>query len=132
MYKGFLPLVLRDAPAWATYFWANEFLKEKLGVTEAAKTGDDWSTANLMNRLWCAGVAGQISWVVSYPFDIVKTEIQCTTSKKVTIREAFINGYRREGLRYFFKGMTPMLAMAFIVNMIALPTYEYMMQFGMP
>ena len=46
-----------------------------MGVTEAEARGEDWSSLNLAKRMWCGGVAGQISWGICYPFDIVKTEI---------------------------------------------------------
>ena len=75
IYKGLWPLIIRDVPGWAAYFWANEFFKEHLGVIEAEKKGNDWDNLNLAKRMWCGGVAGQISWAISYPFDIVKTEI---------------------------------------------------------
>ena len=94
LYKGFLPMIIKDAPRWASYFWANEFLKDHLGVTEAEKDGEDWNKINITKRLLCGGIAGQISWGISYPFDIVKTEIQCITDRKVSMSEAFIKGYQ--------------------------------------
>ena len=127
-----MPLVLRDIPGWAAYFGTNEFLKDKMGINEAEKSGEEWSRLNLAKRMWCGGVAGQASWLISYPMDIVKTEIQCTTDRKLTIREAFIKGYQREGARYFFKGLAPSLYRTFIVNLITLPAFDYMTQFYMP
>ena len=35
LYKGFVPLVCRDVPAWAVYFWAYEYLKDLFGLIEA-------------------------------------------------------------------------------------------------
>ena len=36
------------------------------------------------------GIAGVMSWLVVYPFDIVKTYVQCNTEKRViTMREVF-------------------------------------------
>jgi len=35
LYKGFLPLICRDVPSWAAYFWSYEYLKDKFGITEA-------------------------------------------------------------------------------------------------
>ena len=35
LYKGFLATCLRDIPGWATLFYVNEKLKDKLGVTDA-------------------------------------------------------------------------------------------------
>jgi len=76
--------------------------------------------------MWCGGVAGQLSWIASYPFDVVKTIIQCTTTKSLTMREVFLSHYRMYGFRYFFKGMSPTLYRSFIVNSITLPLYDYL------
>ena len=82
--------------------------------------------------MWIGGVAGQAAWGICYPFDIAKTEIQCTTDRTLTMRDAFVRGYRREGLRYFFKGLSPTLQRAFIVNAVTLPVFDYFDQFCMP
>jgi len=39
------------------------------------------------------GVAGQLCWIVSYPFDTVKTVIQ-TSDKDLSMREVFVDGYK--------------------------------------
>ena len=33
-------------------------------------------------RLTAGGIAGQLSWVVSFPFDVVKTQMMCDSSPK--------------------------------------------------
>ena len=73
LYKGFGALMLRDVPGWGVYFYSYEALKEFFGMTEAKKEGSDNSMLNMSIKMWCAGVAGQASWAVSYPYDIVKT-----------------------------------------------------------
>ena len=75
LYKGFTALMLRDVPGWGTYFWTYSVLKEQFGVNEAKRNGVDNNSLNLAIKFWAAGVAGQASWCVSYPFDIVKTKI---------------------------------------------------------
>ena len=87
LYKGFGALVCRDVPGWGVYFFAYDFLKRCMGVAEAKKTGDDNSALNMAIKMWAAGVAGQASWIVSYPYDIIKTQIQCTESRVVPARE---------------------------------------------
>ena len=56
LYKGFLPLCIRDTPGWAAYFCTNEVLKEAMGVGD--NSGDDWNKISLLKRMWCGGVAG--------------------------------------------------------------------------
>ena len=132
MFKGIVPALMRAIPNWSTFFWTNEFLKEKIGINEAKQRGEDWSTSNLLKRISIGGTSGLVSWSIAYPFDVVKTEIMCTTTHKMTIREAFAKGYASEGRRYFYKGLTPCLQRAFVVNGITLPAFEYMTQHWVP
>ena len=87
IYKGMFALLLRDVPGWGVYFWAYEWLKGMFKLQEAKLNGTDNSNLNMMIKMWCAGVAGQASWFVSYPFDIIKTQIQVTSDRNVPIRE---------------------------------------------
>ena len=87
VYKGMLALLLRDVPGWGVYFWCYEFLKRQFNMQEAKRNGTDNSRLNMMIKMWCAGVAGQASWFVSYPMDIIKTKIQCVEGRRVPMRE---------------------------------------------
>lgn len=75
------------------FFWSNEFLKEQFGIIEAEQSNDGWSNTNLLKRMMCGGVAGMAGWAISYPFDIVMTEIMTTTDRTLKIREVFKRGY---------------------------------------
>ena len=75
LYKGFGALLLRDMPGWGVYFWCYEFLKKAFNLQEAKKNGTEYSWLNIAIKVWCAGVAGQASWAIGYPQDIIKTHI---------------------------------------------------------
>lgn len=83
--------------------------------------------ASIFLLMWCGGFAGQLSWIVAYPFDVIKTEIQCEMNRKISMREVAREGYKAEGLRFFFKGLSPTLTRSFLVNAITLPVYDYLM-----
>jgi hypothetical protein len=34
MYRGLVPMILRDVPAWSAYFWAYAYLKYVTGLDE--------------------------------------------------------------------------------------------------
>lgn len=87
VYKGMFSLLMRDVPGWGVYFSCYEILKKAFNMDDAKRDGNDYSSLNMMIKMWCAGVAGQASWVVSYPADIIKTQIQCNADRRVTIRE---------------------------------------------
>lgn len=126
IYKGLVALLCRDIPGWGVYFCGYEFLKNSFNMQEAKKNGTDYSSLNMMIKMWCAGVAGQASWFVSYPFDIIKSQIQCVSDRRVTIREAASKIYAAEGAQGFFKGLSPTLMRSFIVNGVTLPCFEYL------
>ena len=126
LYKGFGALMLRDVPGWGTYFFTYAFLKKLFGMEQAKKDGTENSALNMAIKFWAAGTAGQASWVVSYPFDIIKTKIQCTESRRVPLREVVKYIYATEGALGFFKGVSPTLARSFIVNGVCLPIFDYL------
>jgi solute carrier family 25 carnitine/acylcarnitine transporter 20/29 len=73
IYRGYWPLFWRDVPAWGTYFWAYELLKRNCVSDEC-----NASVVHILKMMVCGGVAGQLSWIVSYPFDVIKCVIQCS------------------------------------------------------
>jgi len=79
-----------------------------------------------MKAMWCGGVAGQLSWIVSYPADVIKTRIQVTTTEKLTMWKVASVNYRIHGFRFFFKGMSAALFRSFVTNSITLPVYDYL------
>ncbi|KAI0760853.1 carnitine/acyl carnitine carrier [Irpex lacteus] len=79
--------------------------------------------------LLAGGLAGVASWVVTFPFDVVKTRVQ---SSMVTTAEnpyrntlsTIVNSYRQEGFSVFFHGLKPTLIRAIPVNMVTFATFE--------
>jgi solute carrier family 25 carnitine/acylcarnitine transporter 20/29 len=74
LFKGFWATFWRDVPGWAVYFYAYEGLKKLAFNENQSKSWDCFL------RLMCGGIAGQLSWVVSFPFDVVKTHMMCDQS----------------------------------------------------
>lgn len=73
---------------------------------------------------WCGGIAGALSWLITYPFDIIKTIIQ--TSEETRMSRVVMTSYKAEGLRFFFRGLGPTLMRAFWVDGISLPMFDYL------
>jgi hypothetical protein len=72
--KGIVPGLLRDVPGTGVYFWTYHYLKTWMDLHELsdAKGRRGYQYLQLMLS---GGLAGQISWLVAYPFDVIKTKI---------------------------------------------------------
>eukprot|EP00347_Sterkiella_histriomuscorum_P013990 403362588 len=128
LYRGFAANCIRDIPGWGLYFYTYELLKSW-----------SWRFSNYYlkpshhpkSREWtinvnAGGLAGVISWLLLYPFDIVKTHIQLSVEKETPkIREVFRNQYKEHGYHYFFRGLKPTLIRAYPVNAITLSSFDY-------
>lgn len=64
--------------------------------------------------LLAGAMAGVLSWLVTFPFDVIKTRVQSTLSPgpenpyRSTL-STIMHSYRQEGLRVFFNGLKPTL-----------------------
>ncbi len=74
----------------------------------------------------CAGgLAGQLTWMSSYPLDVIKSRIQCEKHRKLSIYTAAAELYRETGsLRAFYRGLTPCLIRAFPCNACIFLVYD--------
>ena len=77
MYKGFWATFWRDVPGWGVYFYAYEALKVLCSRTMSAEYR---KKHDVFIRLMAGGLAGQLSWIVSFPFDVIKTRMMCDNS----------------------------------------------------
>lgn len=84
--------VARDMVGYATYFPVYYYLNDKLGTLTAG------------------GIAGMVSWTVSYPLDSIKTSLQAGTVKPVGMM--------------LWKGYLPCMLRAAIVNAVGWYVYE--------
>lgn len=70
--KGIAPGMLRDVPGTGMYFLTYSYLKNLIGVSERDHCGS-WS--QFFSLMIAGGFAGQVSWLVAYPFDVIKTRV---------------------------------------------------------
>ena len=56
-----------------------------MDLREDRKKKKDWS--EIPKYMLAGGVAGQASWVVAYPFDVIKTNIQTNLNSHSTLRQ---------------------------------------------
>lgn len=113
-FRGFYATVVRDVPGFMIQFYTYESLKRTFDVNE--------SKFGLMT---VGGIAGMIGWFVTYPQDIVKTNIQLKRDMKPTsFWTTAIGMVQKNGIRSLFRGLTPCLLRAFPVNGVGFMAYE--------
>ncbi|PNS21318.1 hypothetical protein CAC42_1097 [Sphaceloma murrayae] len=128
VYRGTSVTLLREAQAYGTWFLTFEYLMQndakRNGV--ARKEIPTWKIAAY------GGLAGEMLWLSSYPFDVVKSKMQTDRLGKEQVyksmRDVFAQTYRREGLRGFWKGIAPTLLRAMPVSAGTFATVEVTMR----
>ena len=128
LYKGSVVTVLRESPAFATYFSTYDYLRQ----VQVSKGGtlDDLSPFSL---ILAGGVSGVLAWIVTYPFDVVKSRIQSDGVKGSDQQykgmiHCFKKSYRQDGITVFFRGLSATLLRAFPVNAATFLTVTLMLR----
>lgn len=97
---GFLSTLIRESGGFSIYFSSYNYLQDKYN-----------------NPLINGGIAGALSWIYSYPIDVIKTQ-------KQLYNNSYKNIIRNIKYRNYIKGMDIMLLRSLIVNAGIFYTYE--------
>ncbi|XP_022626022.1 solute carrier family 25 member 47-A-like [Seriola dumerili] len=121
LYRGALPLMLRDGPSYATYFLTYTTICEWL--KDSGKKRPDWSGVML-----AGGIAGMAGWTVGTPMDVIKARLQMDGARETKRYKGFVHciteTVRVEGAGFFFRSLGINCLRAFPVNMVVFVTYE--------
>ncbi|KAL6095622.1 slc25a47 [Pungitius sinensis] len=122
LYRGALPLMLRDTMSYATYFLTYAAVCELL--TESGEKRPSWSGVML-----AGGVAGVVGWTWATPMDVIKSRLQMDGAALGTRRyrgffHCIADTARTDGAGVFFRSLGINWARAFPVNMVVFVTYE--------
>jgi hypothetical protein len=156
LYAGFGVTTMREVPAIGIYFFVYRYSLKMLGFfcarpSSGANQDQDQDqnqksvekvlyTSNSLAHITpskrpglefaiAGGLAGTVSWICIYPFDVIKSNIQVAYSNgknSMTIYETIVNLYRQQGLRVFTRGLSVTVARAFPVNAALFYTHEYL------
>lgn len=108
VFRGLGITAARDVPGFSSYFLFYELMTR--------------NTTNLsaVHTLLAGGMAGTLSWAVTFPIDIVKSQLQADgmsgQNKYNGVWDCARKGYREEGMRFFTRGLTSTLVRAFPMN----------------
>ncbi|KAI9354640.1 mitochondrial carrier domain-containing protein [Zopfochytrium polystomum] len=120
LYSGYKYHLLRDMSGTAMYFFGYESLK--LIMTPVG------GTPGLHVYMLAGGISGTCSWIVLYPFDLVKSVMQRealqTVPKYSSAIEFIRRRFRSSGIRGFYHGIGAQLTRSFPVHSLNFLVYE--------
>ncbi|XP_059213119.1 solute carrier family 25 member 47-A [Centropristis striata] len=126
LYRGALPLMLRDGPSFAIYFLSYATFCEWL--TDSGKKGPNWSGVMLSG-----GLAGMVAWSCGTPMDVIKARLQMDGARETKRYKGFFHciseTVRVEGAGVFFRSLGINCIRAFPVNMVVFVIYEVLTGF---
>ncbi len=116
LYRGTSVTLLREGQAYGFWFLAFEWMmaQEQQRLKIARESIPSWKVAVF------GGLAGEALWISSYPFDVVKSKMQCDNlgsgRRYASMRDCFAQTWRAEGARGFWRGIGPTLLRAMPVS----------------
>jgi Mitochondrial carrier protein len=128
LYRGFYSTLIREIPAFGAYFSVYDLVKDRVNDYYNNK-GDRAEAHTWMASAFAGGVSGSFTWVMIYPVDVIKTQIQTSPINTPTaeLRVGYVarNLVQQHGWRVLFRGLGVTLLRAFPVNGIIFPVYEF-------
>eukprot|EP01035_Chromulina_nebulosa_P017283 gene17283-22819_t len=122
LYKGFTITVMREVPSLGIYFLVYKYSREYMrpsGVSEPST----------LATLFAGGLAGSASWGLIYPIDVIKSNIQISNGKPLSMIETSLKLLRKYGPTVFFRGFVTTVVRAFPVNAATFYVYELMKKY---
>ncbi|KFA62043.1 hypothetical protein S40285_02096 [Stachybotrys chlorohalonatus IBT 40285] len=116
IYRGEVVTLWREAFAYGAWFTSFEYFMN----SDAARNRIDRKEIPSYKVAFYGGLAGEVLWLSSYPFDVIKSKMQTDgfgpNQKYTSMRHAFSSTWRAEGARGFWKGIGPTLLRAMPVS----------------
>lgn len=105
MFRGFWPTLAREVPAFSVYFASYEWM------TRGAAQVPTWQL------LLAGGAAGTLSWVITYPVDVVKSRVQADGVGRYSgALHCLRTSLAAEGPAFLFRGLSSTVLRAFPTN----------------
>eukprot|EP00934_Nitzschia_sp_Nitz4_P002687 Nitzschia sp. Nitz4//scaffold264_size26629//24865//25954//NITZ4_008241-RA/size26629-augustus-gene-0.3-mRNA-1//1//CDS//3329544818//2677//frame0 len=132
LFRGWSVTMWREVPAFGAYFALYDLMKDNLNSFFAQRAGPNnkdsgyyaWAASAL-----AGGITGASTWLMIYPFDVIKTKIQTlpidTPLEKRRILTVGSEIVQKHGISALFRGLNITVFRAFPVNAIIFPVYEF-------
>lgn len=126
VYRGTAVTFMREAQAYGVWFTTFEYLMN----LDAARNNIKREDISTLKVAAYGGLAGEMLWISSYPFDVIKSKMQSDgfgkDMKYTSMRDCFAKTHRLEGLGGFWRGLGPTLLRAMPVSAGTFVTVELM------
>ena len=131
LFKGMGTTMAREVPGFGMYFLTYDLL---CNMSMKVFNTESWDSIHPITLCICGGLSGISAWVVSYPFDVIKSRFQVDGMFGVENYQDALDCFRKtykEGLSeyanrnqffIFFRGLNSTMARGFIVNAVTFPT----------
>lgn len=126
-FRGLFATFVREVPSFGVYFASYFSLCKYLNANKG--------TFNIPKLFVCGGLSGMVTWLVTYPVDVVKTRLQADgvgTSKYRGIIDCCRKSYQKGGYQVFFRGLNATLIRAFPTNAATLATVTIFLEAVQP
>ncbi|ODN04271.1 Mitochondrial basic amino acids transporter [Orchesella cincta] len=118
VFKGWGITLGREIPGFGIYFASYEAM---------TRMGD--GQVGTLGMLMAGGMAGVLSWIVTFPIDVVKTRLQCDDRGKYSgAFDCARKTYRSEGYRAFSRGLVSTVIRAFPTNAATFTVVTWIMR----
>jgi len=123
MFRGIDSTLFREIPGYGIYFVIYSVFTSNLSET----------LGPFATPLICGALAGVLSWIPVYPFDVVKTYQQNSqgsiSGKQPNMIQSALDLYKLGGLRIFIEGITPKLLRAAINHSVTFFIYDLIIKY---
>lgn len=134
IFRGFVPTAIRET-GFGAYFGVYEAVLMCFSQPSSSpensplKPGAESSMSDARRSypvLIAGALAGVMSWIVTFPFDVIKTRVQSTLNptRDNPFRNTWstiVYSYRKEGFKVFFHGLKPTI----IRSVMNIPAISY-------
>lgn len=121
-FRGMTSTILRDMPSYGVYFASFEYLQRYFRKN---------NKSNIITTFISGGLAGVFAWISTYPFDIIKTQIQSqplVKGKFMTTGSFVKQMYRKDGIGIFARGLNSALLRSFPLNGVTFLVHDLIMK----
>lgn len=109
LYSGFYSICLRNIPLYTCFIPILNLTTNQIQNIQSKQKNE----LTLLDHATAGGITGILSWLIIYPFDVIKCNQQISNT---TLKDTIINMVNKRGMSSLYSGINPTLLRAFPAN----------------